>query len=173
MTLEPGIRYGGERIVEVKRRLDGGEHRFDCELVHRTPWLVAVLFRTQNPWRDVPAAALDSYGLFWRRRSYNCYYMVRPGEREALVTRFDVVRDVELGVPGEVRYLDLLLDLRVDAGVPRWEDEDDVTEATRAGLLTPADLARIARARAVLERRHARVAVEVRSLLRSLGRLPD
>lgn len=164
--------HGSERIVEVKRRLDGSEERFDCELVHRTPWLVAVLFRVGAPWRDVPAASLDSYGLFWRRRPYNCYYMVRPGESEALVVRFDVAREVELDVRGEVRYLDLLLDLRVDAGVARWEDEDEVTEAARAGLLTPADLASIARARAMLDRGHARVAAEVRALLRSLGRLP-
>jgi len=172
LTAERRKLDGGERIVEVKRRLDGSEQRFDCELVHRTQWWVAVLFRVRGPWGDVPATALDSYGLFWRRRPYNCYYMVRPGESEALVTRFDVVREVELDVPGEVRYLDLLLDLRVDAGVARWEDEDDVSEAAGAGLLNPADLARIARARHVLERGHARVAAEVRSLLRSLGRLP-
>ena len=162
----------GEPIVEVKRRLDGSEQRFDCELVHRTPWLVAVLFRVRRPWGDAPAAALDSYGLFWRRRPYNCYYMVRPGGDEAVVTRFDVVRDVDLDVPGEVRYLDLLLDLRVDAGVARWEDEDEVAEAVAAGLLSPSDRARIARARAVLECGHARITGEVRRLLRSLGRLP-
>ena len=165
----------GEPIVEVKRHLDGSEQRFDCEFVHRTRWLVVVLYRVERPGPDQPLSMLDSYGLFWRRRPYNCYYMVRPGGDEAVVTRFDVVRDIEFETSGEaqeVRYVDLLLDLRVEAGAARWEDEDEVAEAVAVGLLSPSDRARIARARAVLERGHARVAGEVRRLLRSLGRLP-
>ena len=98
--------------------------------------------------------------------------MVRPGQSQAVVTRFDVVRDVELDVPGEVRYVDLLLDLWVDDRGPHWEDEEDVSYASSTGLLSTNDLARIRRARAVLERRHINVASEVRSLLRGLGRIP-
>ena len=165
-----------ERIVEVKRRPGGGEQRFDCALVHRTPWLVVVLYRIERVRRGVPVAPLDSYGLFWRRRPYNCYHMVRPGSGEAVLSRFDVVRDIEFDAPGEVRYVDLLLDLRVAHGrggdVARWEDEDEVVAAVRSGLLSTADRVRIDRARAILGRRHARVTAEARRLLRSLGRLP-
>ncbi len=166
-----------ERIVEVKRRLDGSEERFDCELVHRTPWLVAVLFQMRPPrYRS----EVDSYGLFWRRRPYNCYYAVRPGDAEAVFTRFDVVRGVDVsevregsGAAAEVRYTDLLLDLWVGPDGARWEDEDEVAAAVRGGLLSDADRARIERARAVLDGGgHLRVAAEVRRLLRSLGRLP-
>lgn len=163
------------RIVEVKRRLDGSEERFDCELVHRTPWLVAVLFQMRPPrYRS----ELDSYGLFWRRRPYNCYYAVRSGHSEAVFTRFDVVRDVDVTEASgaaslEVRYTDLLLDLWVGSDGARWEDEDEVAAAVRDGLLSEADRARIERARAVLDGGgHLRVAAEVRRLLRSLGRLP-
>lgn len=162
----------GQRIIEVKRRLDGSEERFDCELVHRTPWLVVVCFRVERPLSGLSDGPIDSYGCFWRRRPYGCYHMVRPESGEALVTRFDVVRDVLLDGPGEVRWTDLLLDLRVQGGVARWEDEDEVAEAVRDGLLGFADRDRIARARAVLERGHPRVTAEVRRLLRALGRLP-
>lgn len=163
---------GGGKVIEVKRRLDGSEQRFDCELVYRTPWMAVVLIQIEWPWGAKTGMKLDSYGLFWRRRSYNCYYMVRPGQSQAVVTRFDVVRDVELDVPGEVRYVDLLLDLWVDDRGPHWEDEEDVSYASSTGLLSTNDLARIRRARAVLERRHINVASEVRSLLRGLGRIP-
>jgi predicted RNA-binding protein associated with RNAse of E/G family len=108
--------------------------------------------------------------------------MVRPESGEAVITRFDVVRDVEIDAPGEVRYTDLFLDLRIEHGAARretapwetvsWEDEDEVAAAARAGLLSPADRRRIDRARAVLDRGHARITAEVRRLLRSLGRLP-
>ena len=162
----------GQRITEVKRRLDGSEQRFDCELVHRTPWLVAVCFRVERPPFGLSNGPIDSYGFFWRRRPYSCYHMVRPGSGEAVVTRFDVVRDVLLDGPGEVRWTDLLLDLWVRGGVARWEDEDEVAEAVRDRLLGSADRARIAHARAVLERGHPRVTAEVRRLLRALGRLP-
>ena len=171
----------GARIVEVKRRLDGSEERFECELVHRTLALVVVCLRVEPGAFGLRSAAaegtLDSYGLFWRRRPYNCYHMVRPESGEAVITRFDVLRDVEIDVPGEVRYTDLFLDLRIEHGAARretvlWEDGDEVAAAARAGLLSPADRGRIDRARAVLDRGHMRITAEVRRLLRSLGRLP-
>ena len=134
------------RIVEVKRRLDGSEQRFDCELVQRTPSLVVVCFEMQRP-----AGRLDSYGFFWPRRPYNCYHIVRPESGEAVHSRFDVLRDVDVRTPGEVGYTDLLLDLWVGPDGARWEDEDDVAAAVRSGLLSDADRARIERARAVLD----------------------
>lgn len=159
-----------QRVVEVKRHLDGREDRFVSSLVDRTPWRAVIYFRV-SPGEFETAVPLDSFGCFWRRRPYNCYYIVEPATGKLVMTRFDVLRDVEFDA-GEVRFTDLLLDLRVEGGVARWEDEDEVAAAVRAGLLSPADRARLARARAVLERGHARVAAEVRRLLRSLGRLP-
>lgn len=168
----------GPRIIEVKCHPDGREERFDSELVHRTRSLVVICFRLDRRWLDgpgSPSGVLDSYGVFWRRRPYNCYHIVRPETGEELVTRFDVLRDVEFDA-GEVRFTDLFLDLRVDrwphGGVARWEDDDEVEQAARSGLLNRADIERIARARAVLQRGHRRVAAEVRRLLVQLGRLP-
>lgn len=177
----PGTAARPARIVEVKRRPGGVDERFDCELVHLTPWRVIVCYRVTQPPPGVRAAfgaPLDSYGFFWRRRPYICYQMVRPRDGAPAVTRFDVVRDVEVRgevqAAREVRYTDLYLDLWVDeAGRARWEDGDEVEQAARAGLLDAADLARIDRTRGVLDRGHARVTAEVRRVLRTLGRLPS
>ena len=165
-------------VVELKRTLDGREQRFETEFVHRSASALVVRYRLERG-----AASLDSYGFFWVRRPYNCYHMVKPpGSGDAgheVVSRFDVVRDLEI-TPHEVRYLDLLLDLWVEEGateggasrVVRWEDEDEVADALREGLLSPADGAYIERARRTLERRHRRVVGEIRTLLRELGRIP-
>lgn len=157
-------------ITEVKRRLDGSEQRFKCELVTRTPSLVVARYRfeARGGFFDSHTGAVDSYGLFWARRPYLSYYMVRPTDGALLAARFDVVRDVRLEAT-EVRYTDLLLDLWIEGGVAHWQDEDEVAEAERAGRLTPADRVRIGRARALLERGHTRVIGEARWTLRVAG----
>ena len=161
-----------ERIVEVKRHLDGREQRFETELVHREPSLLVVLYRLP----DGPQGALDSYGCYWPRRRYVCYHMVRPpgSERagEEVVTRFDVARDVEL-LDGEVRFTDLLLDLWVEGGYTYWQDADEVEAALASGVLSAEDAAYIEAARQTLDRDHRRVVREVRALLVRLGRIED
>ncbi len=155
------------RIIELKRALDGGERRFECELVAATSSRVVVLFRFV---RD--GLARDSYGLFWPRRAYNCYYAVPAGGGPPVFVRFDVVRGVAIDLcsePPEVRYTDLLLDLWVDASGPQWEDEDEVIEAVAAGALSAQDARQIEATRALLKRRHRRIAAEVRTVLRELG----
>ena len=161
-------------IIEVKRKLGGGEERFATELVHRSPSLLLVLYRIERG-----DDSLDSYGCFWPRRPYGCYHIVRPpGAPDAgreVLSRFDVLRDVEIA-GDEVRYLDLLLDLvvRVDAAGrvrARWEDEDELQAALASGLLDAVGGAYVARARRTLERRHRRVVGEIRALLRRLGRI--
>jgi predicted RNA-binding protein associated with RNAse of E/G family len=75
--------------------------------------------------------------------------------------RFDVV-DRVLIAPDRVEYRDLLLDLWVSpSGDVHVEDEDEVEQAERDGLLTPAMVARIERTRALLLRDHRRVVAEV------------
>lgn len=155
-------------IVEVKRQLDGREQRFECEPVLLSATQVIVLYRVQRPGRQ--PSALYSYGVFWSDRPYSCYYMVRPDDDIEHVTRFDVVRDVQLS-EAEVSYTDLLLDLWVEGGLPRWEDEGEVDAAVASGLLSTADREYIETARRELERGQARIREDIRAQLRSLGRL--
>lgn len=157
-------------ITEVKRRLDGSEQRFACDLLARTPALVVACYRfpVRPGFFAAYAGPVDSYGLFWARRPYLCYYMVRPADGALLAARFDVVRDMRLDA-AEVRYTDLLLDLWVEGGIPQWQDEDEVAEATRTGRLAAAERVRIARTYDLLTRVHGRVLAEVRRTLHSLG----
>jgi hypothetical protein len=160
-------------IVEVKRRLDGREQRFDCELVHRGATQVIVLYRVRDSGGGRWPAPLDSYGCFWPRRTYSCYYMVDPATDRFVLARFDVVRDVEV-LAAEVRYTDLMLDLWVESGgAARWEDEAEVEDALHAGALTAADGGYIRRARATLEQGHERVLREIRWQLERLGAIAD
>jgi hypothetical protein len=130
-----------------------------------------VLFRLERAGR-----ALRSYGLFWPRRPYSCYYVVPDAGGPPLFVRFDVVRDLEFAAglePPEVRYCDLLLDLWVDEEGARWEDEDEVQEALRDGMLAAADVRRIQRGRSVLERGYRRITGEVRRALEALGEMAN
>ena len=159
-------------IIEVKRHLDGREERFETEFVYRGRGALVVLYRMpESRWGPV-----DSYGCYWADRTYVCYHMVRaegvPDAGREVVTRFDVAREIGI-TDGEVRFLDLLLDLVVEGGVPRWEDEDEVAAARASGLLGPADAAYVERARRMLEQGHGRIVRDIRWLLTRLGRLPE
>ena len=159
-------------IIEVKRHLDGREERFETELVYRARDSLVVLYRMPGSrWGPI-----DSYGCYWAGRTYVCYHMVRaegaPDAGREVATRFDVAREIEI-TDGEVRFLDLLLDCWVEDGVARWEDEDEVAEALRAGRIGPADAAYIERARRTLEQGHGRIVRDIRWLLGRLGRLPE
>ena len=160
-----------ETIVEVKRHLDGRAERFETEFVYRARGALVVLYRMpESQWGPV-----YSYGCYWADRTYVCYHMVRPDDApdagREVATRFDVARDIEIA-EDEVRFRDLLLDLVVEGGAPRWEDEDEVTEAVETGLLSRADAAYVVRARRTLEQGHARIVRDIRWLLTRLGRLP-
>lgn len=158
------------RITEVKRHLEGGAHRFECELVLRRPHLVIVLFRH---WRSRSAGGFSiprgsrTHGFFWRRRPYSLYRIVRP-DGELIAHRYDVVDDIRLG-GREVSYLDLLLDIWIapDRSV-EIEDEDDVVEYARRGLLSKVQVEAIHRARALVLRRHAAIAREASRLLKGV-----
>lgn len=149
------------RILEVKRHLDGRESSFECELVDERPGRVIVCFHLDRLEGSLTrydiGEPLDSYGFFWKRRPYNCYYLAParlPLGSPPVLVRFDVSRDVEFversGAPDEIRFLDLELDLLVTPDGARWEDEDEVERAEGAGLLSPSDLVRIERARRTL-----------------------
>jgi hypothetical protein len=144
-----------EKILEVKRHLDGREEVFECDRILVTPNEAVVRFEIPVDVGRVPAGTL-TLGFFWRWRTYNLYRFVSP-ESEVLGHRFDVVSEVRIA-PDRVMYLDLLLDVLVDEdGAITVEDEKDVTEAVSAGLLTDQQLRTIERTRDQLTRSHERI----------------
>ena len=160
------------RITEVKRHLDGRAERFDCRLLLRRPQLAVVRFDHEKQRRAggyrIPAGSRTS-GFFWRRRPYVLYRIAGPDGR-LIAHRFDVVEDVRLG-EREVSYKDLLLDLWVDPDGQAWlEDEDEVEEHARRGLLAPTQRRRIHMTRDLLLRRHRVIVREAARLLDECGR---
>lgn len=160
-------------VTEVKRHLDGRIERFDCRLVLRRPHLAVLRFDHKEERQAdgfVFPAGSRSFGFFWRRRPYLLYRIVGPND-DLIAYRFDVVEDVRLD-EGEVSYADLLLDLWVDpGGRARAEDEDEVAECARRGLLSAAQRARIERTRGLLLRRHAAITREAARLLPMCGQV--
>jgi hypothetical protein len=159
------------RITEVKRHLDGRVERFPCELVHRERRVVMIRYRHEREriaggyW--LPAGGV-TYGFVWPARSYVLYRFVGP-DGGRIADRFDVVERAA-ATATEVRYTDLLLDVWVSpAGEVRIEDEEEVADCARRGLLTAAQLARIERTRALLLRRYRSVLAEADRLLHAAG----
>ena len=121
------------RLVEVKRKLDGEEQRFDLERWLVRPDLVVGrwLAGPDNPF-GLPAASY-SWGV-WRPRLPIGVYRLHAPDGTLLRYRLDVIEDVEVG-DGEVRYRDLLLDASFLPGPApgdyalRFEDEDEVAAA--------------------------------------------
>jgi hypothetical protein len=152
-----------DKILEVKRHLDGREEIFECERILVTPNEAVVRFEIPVDVGKVPAGTL-TIGFFWRWRTYNLYRFVSP-ESDVLGHRFDVVSEVRIA-PDRVRYLDLLLDVLVDQdGHVTVEDEEDVTEALSAGMLTDKQLETIERTRDQLTRSHERIARDAMALV--------
>lgn len=148
---------------EVKRHLDGREEVFACEPLRVTPSAAAVRFVLPGEMGGYPAGTVTT-GFFWADRSHNLYALRSP-EGHPLGARFDVVDEVR--IEGDrVEYLDLLLDVRVSPdGAVTVEDEDEVTEAAAAELLSPEQRATIVRTRSLLIAQHRRIAREAEAWL--------
>ncbi len=155
------------RITEIKQHPDGREVRFDLQLIQRHPHLIVASFvhpeAVQRDGFTFDRGAV-SYGFFWRRRPYVMYRML-DASGSLIANRFDVVEDVRLA-ERTVTYTDLFLDLWVDPdGTPHLEDKDEVTDASRDGLLSRSQLYRIEKTKELLLRRHRVIAREAARLL--------
>ena len=157
----------GPIFTEVKHHFDGRTEEWPCEALEVTDDLAAVRFRLPDPVSDVPAGTL-TLAFFWRDRTYNLYRFLSP-DGEPFGYRFDVVTDVVIH-PDRVEYLDLLLDVRVlPDGTVRVEDEDEVEEAARSGLLSPTHDSIIGRTRELLLEHHGRILDEAIRLVDRTG----
>jgi hypothetical protein len=160
------------RITEVKRHLDGGDERFACELLLRRAHVAVIRYQHRR------RLSADSFtiprgshtdGFFWTRRPYGLYRMTGPDGRP-IADRFDVLEDCRIG-DREVSYLDLLVDVWVAPdGSVLVEDEDEMADHVRRGLLSPTQRKRIDRTKALLLRRHRRIIQEAARLLETAAR---
>jgi hypothetical protein len=151
------------RFIEVKRRLDGSEERFDCTAVLVTGDVAIVEFRIPVAVGNVPKGS-TTIGWFWRRRPYNLYRFVGK-DGTPLLHRFDVVDEVVIDGHG-VGYLDLIVDVLVSpTGEITIEDEDELKAAAERGAIDERRLGAIERALTTITRDWRRI---VRGGLRQL-----
>lgn len=151
------------RFVEIKRRLDGTELRFDCDPVSYTQRLAICAFRSTGSFTTTHFTMVEgtvSYGFFWAHRPYILYRITQPGG-EVTGYRFDVVDRVRIR-PDGAEYRDLVVDAWVTPGAGiELEDEDELAELAQAGSVEPTLLARVERAAGLLLREHPRILAEV------------
>ena len=172
LDLAPSTAPRGTPWVERKRKPDGSERRYTCDLQYASPALVVVSYVMRRGGAvfgtpiDIPPGSV-SYGYFWRARPYTVYRL-RDGDR-IIAHRFDAVAGVRIG-EGEVAYRDLALDWWLtpeDALIE--EDRDEFDELRADGAFSPADLAAAARAERVIARAAARLLPELAAIEQRLG----
>ena len=158
--------------MERKRKPDGSERRYRCELVHASASLVIACYVMRQGGEvfgtpiEIPPGSV-SYGYFWRARPYTVYRM-RDGDR-IVAHRFDAATGVRFH-EGEVSYRDLALDWWLTPeGELIEEDRDEFEELREAGVFSAGDLAAVARAERVIASATERLLPELSALERRHG----
>ncbi len=124
-------------ITERKHYPDGRLQEFLCLLLRRAAGAVAVRFDHTGEAASRYGVPEGSYtlGYFWQDRAYNLYRIRDPAGRR-LRDRFDVIRDCRI-TQNAVDYTDLYVDLLVTpSGNSTPEDEDELEDAVRTGMVT-------------------------------------
>ena len=170
--VEPSSHPRGTPWIERKRKPDGSERRYRCELEYASPGLVVVRFVMTQGGEvfgtpiAIPAGAV-SYGYFWRGRPYTVYRM--RSEAGVVAHRFDAVSSIRLS-KGEVAYRDLALDWWLTPEGELIEEDRDEFEALRAdGAFSAAELRAVERAERVIASAEQRLLPELAGLERQLG----
>ena len=168
----PSTSPRGTPWVERKRKPDGSERRYRCDLEYASSSLVVVSYVMRQGGAvfgtpiDIPPGSV-SYGYFWRARPYTVYRM-RDGDC-IIAHRFDAVTGVSLR-EGQVSYRDLALDWWLTPeGELIEEDRDEFEELRRDGAFSPADLAAAGRAERVLARAVEHLLPELAAIERRHG----
>jgi Protein of unknown function (DUF402) len=154
-------------VLEIKRRLAGGEQRFTCQRLASDPRHAVVLWVAPGPMHvhgvDLAAGTI-SFGHFWVDRPYNVYHWLDRAGR-TLGYYFNICDETRL-TEDVIEWRDLILDVLILPGqAPRLLDEDELAQA---GPLDPATAAHIAEGRTALLGDARAVTDEVEAASRAL-----
>jgi hypothetical protein len=154
-------------VLEIKRRLTGGEQRFACQRLAGDARHAAVLWVAPGPMQvhgvDLPAGTL-SFGHFWSDRHYNVYHWLDRA-RQTLGYYFNICDETRLTAE-TIEWRDLILDVLVMPGQPpRILDEDELAAAPP---LDPTVAAHLADGRAALLANPAAITAEIEAASRAL-----
>jgi hypothetical protein len=152
-------------VVEIKRKLDGGEKRFDCLRLAGDAHHAVLLWIAREPMHvhgvDLPAGTI-SFGHFWTDRSYNVYHWL-DAEQRTLGLYFNIADRTRIA-DDELEWRDLVIDILATPG-GRLEllDEDELP-----AVVDPEVAAHIASGKAAVLGAPAIVIAEVESASRAL-----
>ncbi|MDR7415809.1 MAG: DUF402 domain-containing protein [Armatimonadota bacterium] len=120
----------GAPFLEIKRRPDGREEVFRCELVLREGAHVVLRYVITHP-RQVDDLPLESgtvtYGHFWADRPYNVYHWITP-HGESIGCYINLSGEVHLEAD-RIAWLDLAVDVLIRPGAePKVLDEEEMED---------------------------------------------
>ena len=135
------------KILEIKRHLNKPDESYSCDLLKRGRGYVVLKYVSERPGR-VGTVTFEvgstTYAYYKTGRGYVLWRMLGP-EDKLKGHLFHICRDQQVG-EDRVEYLDLLLDIWIDAeGQLSVLDRDEVEECLAKGVIGEQDLAWIAR----------------------------
>jgi hypothetical protein len=135
--------------LEIKRHKNKPAQRFCCTLLHREPGYAVLRYVSDEPGRIADIcieAGSTTVAHYWTGRPYVAWRMFDSAGR-LIGTLFHVCADVRI-FADHLSYEDLLLDIWIaPGGAMRVLDEDELQACASCGLLSEAELQRIAGAR--------------------------
>lgn len=134
------------KILEKKRHLNKPDESYLCDLLKRGSDYVVLKYVSERPGR-VGSVTFDvgstTYAYYRNREGYVLWKMCGPDGR-LKGHMFHICRDLQVS-ENQVQYLDLLLDIWIDAdGELTVLDREEVEACTTEGLIGEEDLVWIA-----------------------------
>jgi len=132
------------RITEIKTTLDGKQHRFECELLHRRAGEAVVVYRMPRDHLLEDILLREgtlSLGYFWQGKPFNAYHWI--DERlDTVALYFNIADSTRIG-EHEVAWRDLAVDVLIEPGGRcRVLDEDELPPDLDPRLLVTIHAAR-------------------------------
>jgi hypothetical protein len=130
------------KILELKRHLNKPDESYWCDMLQRGQDWVVIKYVSDRPGR-VGAVAFEAgsttFAYYRTGMGYVVWKMFNP--QQALVGHlFHLCRDQQVQ-SGRVEYLDLLLDIWVDAlGRMTILDQDELQACVSSGVVSPQDV---------------------------------
>jgi predicted RNA-binding protein associated with RNAse of E/G family len=152
-------------VVEIKRKLAGGEQRFDCLRLAGSSRHAVLLWIAPGPMQvhgvELPAGTI-SFGHFWTDRFYNVYHWLDP-DRRTLGFYFNIADRTRIG-QAELTWRDLVIDvLATPAGRLDLLDEEELP-----AVVEPEVAAHLAAGKAAILDAPAVVMAEIEAASRAL-----
>ena len=156
-------------FLETKRHLNKPDQFFSCELVKRAPNWVLLKYVSDRSWQvgeTFVAPGSVTFAFYRSDAGVVLWKMCGPAGR-LLGHLFHICKDLAIFQDG-VTYLDLLLDIWVDAaGRVQILDRDELAACETAGAVDEADLAWIRRQETDVMHRYRHMIAELNALLGS------